>query len=115
MKLYYYLPNTWEEPAKQKGAVALDEGGEEGEDTVDGETDEERLPTAYPVSQSSPEKSSNHHPKIYNQACGQSKGDKNITSVNTKCQFLLKQTMVYSFITDLFVVLQQNSFVWFIK
>lgn len=61
------LPNTREEPAEQKGAVALDEGGEEGENTVDGERDEKRLPTAYPVSQSAPEESPNHHPKVYNQ------------------------------------------------
>lgn len=72
-KLFLHLPNTWEEPAKQKCAVALDEGGEEGEDTVDGERDEERLSTAYPVSQSSPEERPDHHPKIYNQTWGMNK------------------------------------------
>lgn len=61
------LPHTRHEPAKQKGAVSLDKRGEEGEDTIDGETDEKGLPTAYPISQGSPEESSNHHPKIYNQ------------------------------------------------
>ncbi|KAG7235564.1 hypothetical protein INR49_002488 [Caranx melampygus] len=53
------------EPAKQKGAVALDKGGEEGEDTVDGERDEERLTTPNPVGQSSPEEGPNHHPKAH--------------------------------------------------
>ncbi|KAF3833943.1 hypothetical protein F7725_025147 [Dissostichus mawsoni] len=37
------------ESAEQKGAVSLDEGGEEGEDTVDRETDEKRLAAAYPA------------------------------------------------------------------
>lgn len=62
-----YLPNAREEPAKQEGAVALDEGGEEGEDAVDGEGDEKRLTSAYPISQSPPEESPHHHPKVYNQ------------------------------------------------
>lgn len=84
------LPNTWEEPAKQKGAVALDEGGEEGEDAVDGERDEERLPTAYPVSESPPEESPNHHPEIYNQTCGESGGKETATDGNAKCKCLLK-------------------------
>lgn len=65
----FNLPNTWEQSAKQKGAVALDEGGEEGEDAIDGERDEERLSTAYPVSQSAPEESTDHHPKIYDETC----------------------------------------------
>lgn len=69
----FNLPNTWEQSAKQKGAVALDEGGEEGEDAIDGERDEERLSTAYPVSQSAPEESTDHHPKIYDETCGEMK------------------------------------------
>lgn len=73
-RMLFNLPNTWEEPAKQEGAVALDEGGEEGEDTIDGQRDEQGLPTAYPVCQSPPEESSDHHPKIDNQTCGESKG-----------------------------------------
>lgn len=88
---FFNLPNAWEEPAKQKGAVALDEGGEEGEDTIDGERDEKRLPTAYPVSQSPPEESPNHHPEIYNQTCGQSRAKEAITHVNITCQCLLKE------------------------
>ena len=67
----FQLPDTREEPAKQKGAVALDEGGEEGEDAVDGERDEKRLPAAYPVSQSPPEESPHHHPEIYDQTWGE--------------------------------------------
>lgn len=80
---FFHLPNTWQEPAKQKGAVALDKGGEEGEDTVDGERDEERLTTANPVGQSSPEEGPDHHPKVNNQTCGESKG--NVTP--TLCNF----------------------------
>lgn len=63
------LPDTREEPAEQKGAVALDERGEEGEDAVYGQADEEGLPTAYPVSKGPPEERPDHHPEIYNQTC----------------------------------------------
>lgn len=66
----WHSPHTREEAAEEEGTVALDEGGEEGEDAVDGERDEERLPTAYPVSQSAPEERPYHHTEIYNQTCG---------------------------------------------
>ncbi len=67
-------------------SVALDEGGEEGENTIYGERDEKRLPTSYPVSQSPPEESPDHHPKIYNQTCRESKRKENITNVDSRCQ-----------------------------
>lgn len=73
--VFLNLPNTREESAEQKGAVSLDEGGEEGEYTVDRETDEKRLAAAYPVSHSPPEEGPDHHPKIYNQSCGESRGN----------------------------------------
>lgn len=71
--VFVNLPDTGEESAEEKGAVSLDKGGEEGEDAVDGQTDEERLPTAYPVSKSPPEERPHHHPEIYNQTCGDGK------------------------------------------
>lgn len=67
------LPDAWEESAQQEGAVSLHEGGEEGEDTVDGQRDEQRLPAAYPVGQRPPEEGPDHHPEIYNQTCRESR------------------------------------------
>ncbi|KAA8585795.1 hypothetical protein FQN60_007364 [Etheostoma spectabile] len=71
------------DPADQKErAIRITLRGEEGEDTIDGERDEKRLATAYPVSQGPPEESPNHHPKIYNQTCGESKENETITASN---------------------------------
>lgn len=69
-KVCINLPDTGEEPAEQEGAVSLDEGGEEGEDAVDGQRDEKGLAAAYPVGQRPPEERPHHHPEVYNQTCG---------------------------------------------
>lgn len=61
------LPNTREKSTKQEGAIALDEGGEEGEDAIDGQRDKERLATANPVSKGTPQERPHHHPEVYNQ------------------------------------------------
>lgn len=68
-KVCINLPDPGEEPAEQEGAVSLDEGGEEGEDAVDGQRDEKGLAAAYPVSQRPPEERPHHHPEVYNQTC----------------------------------------------
>lgn len=78
------LPDAWEESAEQEGAVSLHEGGEEGEDTVDGQRDEQRLPAAYPVGQRPPEEGPDHHPEIYNQTCRESRK-------NDTCKMLKKR------------------------
>lgn len=61
------LPHTRDQAAQQERAVALDEGREEGKHTVDGEGDEEGLPSPDSVGQAAPQKSPNHHPQVHDQ------------------------------------------------
>lgn len=61
------LPHTRGQAAEEEGDVALDEGWEEGKHAVDGEGDEEGLPSANPVSQATPDKGPNHHSQVHNQ------------------------------------------------
>ena len=64
------LPHAREQPAEQEGAVALDEGGEEGEDAVDGEGDEEALPSAQAVGQPAPQERAHHHAQVHDEPWG---------------------------------------------
>lgn len=64
------LPHAREQAAEEKGAVALDEGGEESEDAVDGEGDEEALPSAQPVGQPAPHERAHHHAQVHDESWG---------------------------------------------
>lgn len=61
------LPDAGGQAAEQEGAVALDEGREEGEHAVYGERDEESLPSADSISQAPPDESPHHHPQVHDQ------------------------------------------------
>lgn len=64
------LPHAREQAAEEEGAIALDEGGEEGEDAVDGEGDEEALPSAQPVGQPAPHERAHHHAQVHDESWG---------------------------------------------
>lgn len=61
------LPHTRGQAAEEEGDVALDEGREEGKHAVDGEGDEEGLPSADPIRQAAPHEGPDHHPQVNNQ------------------------------------------------
>lgn len=61
------LPDAGGQTAKEEGAVALDEGGEEGEHTVYRERNEQGLSPTDPISQAAPEEGSNHHSQVHDQ------------------------------------------------
>lgn len=63
-----YLPNTRKQAAKQEGAVSLDKRGEESKDAVDRQRDEQSLPAADPISQTTPHKSTHHHAQVDNKS-----------------------------------------------
>lgn len=65
-----YSPKTRHHAAKQEHAVALHEGGEEGEEAVDGHGYEEALLAAHLVRQAAPEEGAEHHPQVHNAAWG---------------------------------------------
>lgn len=64
-------PDAREQAAEQESAVSLDEGGEEGEDAVDGQGYEQTLPAADAISQAPPEESTDHHAQVHDQPCGE--------------------------------------------
>lgn len=66
-----YSPKTRHHAAKQEHAVALDEGGEEGEEAVDRHGYQEALLAAHLVRQPAPEEGAEHHPQINDAACRQ--------------------------------------------
>lgn len=70
-----HSPETGDEPEEEEESIALDEGGDEGEDGVDGQGDDQALPPAHLVSQSSPHERSQHHAQVHYQSCQEEKGD----------------------------------------
>ena len=58
-------PEAGHHAADEEHAVALDEGGEEGEEAVDGQRYQQALLTAQLVGEAAPEESSEHHPQIH--------------------------------------------------
>lgn len=61
------LPHTRGQAAEEEGDVTLDEGREEGKHAVDGQGDEERLPSADPIGQAAPHEGPDHHPQVHDQ------------------------------------------------
>lgn len=74
--LFVFLPHTRGETAEQEGDVSLDKGREESKDAVDGERDEERLPSADAISQPPPHEGPDHHPQVHDQAYEDNVGEK---------------------------------------
>lgn len=73
-----YSPKTRHHAAKEKHAVALDKGREEGEEAIDRHGYQQALFTAHLVWQAAPEKGSKHHSQIHNATCRQ--GDRQGTT-----------------------------------
>lgn len=65
-----FIPNTRGQAAEQEGDVTLDEGWEEGKHTVDGEGNEEGLPSANAICQPAPYKGPDHHSQVHDQTWG---------------------------------------------
>lgn len=61
-----YSPKARQHATKEEHAVALDKGGEEGEEAIDSHWDQQALFTAHFVWKSTPEEGSEHHPQIHN-------------------------------------------------
>ncbi len=70
------LPHTRGQAAEEEGDVSLDEGREEGKHAVDGERDEEGLPSADPISQAAPHEGPHHHPQVHDQTWGRKRETK---------------------------------------
>lgn len=64
------LPHTRGQAAEEERHVALDERREEGKHAVDGEGDEEGLPSANAICQPAPHEGPDHHPQVHNQTWG---------------------------------------------
>lgn len=58
-------PKARHHATEEEGAVALDEGGQEGEEAVDGHGNEQTLFTAHFVRKAAPEEGSEHHPQVH--------------------------------------------------
>lgn len=63
-----YSPKSRHHATNEEHAVALDKGGEEGEEAIDSHWDQQALFTAHFVWKSTPEEGSEHHPQIHNAA-----------------------------------------------
>lgn len=61
-------PEAGDHAAEQEEAVALDEGRQEGEETIHGHADEQALPSAHLVRHAPPEKRPHHHAQVHNTA-----------------------------------------------
>lgn len=80
-----FLPHARGQTAEQEGDVALDERREESKHAVDGEGDEERLPSADAVGQPPPHEGPDHHPQVHDQTCGDTVGRKPIGPSRSCC------------------------------
>lgn len=74
--LFVFLPHARGQTAEQEGDVSLDKGREESKHAVDGERDEERLPSADAISQPPPHEGPDHHPQVHDQTYADNVGDK---------------------------------------
>lgn len=61
------LPHTRGQAAEEEGDVALDKGREEGKHAVDGEGDEEGLPSANAIRQPAPYEGPDHHSQVHDE------------------------------------------------
>lgn len=61
-------PEAGHHAAQEEHAVALDEGGQEGEEAVDGHGNQQALFTAQLVRQAAPKEGAEHHPQIHDAA-----------------------------------------------
>lgn len=61
-------PEAGHHAAEEEHAVALDEGGQEGEEAVDGHGNQQALFTAQLVRQAAPKEGAEHHPQIHDAA-----------------------------------------------
>ena len=63
------LPDPREESEEEEDGVALGEGGQEGEHTVDGQGDDEATSAAHLVGHAPPEERPHHHTQEHDKTC----------------------------------------------
>lgn len=80
--LFVFLPYARGQTAEQEGDISLDKRWEESKHAVDGERDEERLPSADAISQPPPDEGPDHHPQVHDQTYAGNVGEK-----SSSCQF----------------------------
>lgn len=77
-------PEAGHHAAHEEHAVALDEGGQEGEEAVDGQGDEQALLASRPVRQAAPEEGAEHHPQIHDAPWEHRGGGGGVNHVSTQ-------------------------------